>query len=153
MLCFWGTPRIFFRLNIRSIWAAKLTFWKLERGQRLCWCDPGLWGWSAGGSSQGDLGWAGTRCLIISQSSSHQGHCWEAGCWWSSQPGQGQILFQSGCWAAGIELSGYWAAAIELSSIFLFRLLNFNHVRYFLPRLLVFWSRTVLSEYCTLSSI
>ena len=34
-----------------------------------------------------------------------------------------------------------------------FRLLNFNHERYFLPRLLVFWSRTVLSEYCTLSSI
>ena len=52
-----------------------------------------------------------------------------------------------------IELSGYWAAGIELSSIFLFRLLKFNQVRYFLPRLLVFWSRTVLSEYCTLSSI
>ena len=24
----------------------------------VCWCDPGLWGWSAGGSSQGDLGLA-----------------------------------------------------------------------------------------------
>ena len=77
--CVFGGLLIFFRLNIRSIWAAKLTFWKLERGQRLCWCDSGLWGWSAGGSSQGDLGWEGTLLLIISQSSSHQGHCWEAG--------------------------------------------------------------------------
>ena len=147
-------------LNIRSIWAAKLTFWKLERGQRLCWCDSGLWGWSAGGSSQGDLGWEGTLLLIISQSSSHQGHCWEAGKRQQlgvmvkpAGPRIAQILFLSGCWAAGIELSGYWAAGIELSSIFLFRLLKFNQVRYFLPRLLVFCSRTVLSEYCTLSSI
>ena len=31
-------------------------FWKLERGQRLCWCDSGLWGWPAGGSTQGDIG-------------------------------------------------------------------------------------------------
>ena len=77
--CVYGGLLIFFRLNIRSIWAAKLTFWKLERGQRLCWCDSGLWGWSAGGSSQGDLGWEGTLLLFISQSSSHQGHCWEAG--------------------------------------------------------------------------
>ena len=41
------------RWNIRSIWVAKLSFWKLERGLRLCWCDPGLWEWSAGRSSQG----------------------------------------------------------------------------------------------------
>ena len=81
-----------------------------------------------------------------------------AGRWWSKPVGPriAQILFLSGCWAAGIELSGYWAAGIELSSIFLFRLLNFNPVRillrYFLPMLLVFRSRTVLSEYCTLSS-
>ena len=68
-------------------------------------------------------------------------------------PRMAEILFLSGCWAAGVELSGCWAAGIELSSVFLFRLLNFNQVRYFLPRLLVFWSRTVLSEYCTLSSI
>ena len=77
--CVFGGLLIFFRLNIRSKWAVKLTFWKLERGQRLCWCDSGLWGWSAGGSSQGDLGWEGTLLLIISQSSSHQCHCWEAG--------------------------------------------------------------------------
>ena len=30
--------------------------WKSERRQWLCWCDPGLWGWPLGGSSQGDLG-------------------------------------------------------------------------------------------------
>ena len=50
---------IFFRWNSRPIWVTKLSFWKFERGQQLCWCDPGVWGWSAGGSSQGDLGWAG----------------------------------------------------------------------------------------------
>ena len=123
--CVFGGLLIFFRLNIRSLWAAKLTFWKLERGQRLCWCDSGLWGWSAGGSSQGDLGWEGTLLLIISQSSSHQGHCWEAGKRQQlgvmvkpAGPRIAQILFLSGCWAAGIELSGYWAAGFELSSIF-----------------------------------
>ena len=30
--------------------------WKLERWQWLHWCDPSLWGWSAGGGTQGDLG-------------------------------------------------------------------------------------------------
>ena len=50
---------IFFRWKSRPIWVTKLSFWKFERGQQLCWCDPGVWGWSAGGSSQGDLGWAG----------------------------------------------------------------------------------------------
>ena len=39
----------------KDIWVAKLSFWKLEIGHWLCWCDPGLWGWSAGGSSQGNL--------------------------------------------------------------------------------------------------
>ena len=50
---------IFFRWNSRPIWVTKLSFWKFERGQQLCWCDPGVWGWSAGGSAQGYLGWAG----------------------------------------------------------------------------------------------
>ena len=31
-------------------------FWKSNRGQGLLWCDPGLRGWSTGGSSQGHLG-------------------------------------------------------------------------------------------------
>ena len=50
---------IFFRWKSRPIWVTKLSFWKFERGQQLCWCDPGVWGWSAGGSAQGYLGWAG----------------------------------------------------------------------------------------------
>jgi len=32
-------------------------FWKLEKEQWLCWCHSGLWGWSAGCNTQGDLGW------------------------------------------------------------------------------------------------
>ena len=50
---------IFFRWNSRPIWVTKLSTWKFERGQQLYWCDPGVWGWSAGGSAQGYLGWAG----------------------------------------------------------------------------------------------
>ena len=30
--------------------------WKPQRKQWLYWCDLGLWGWSAGGRAQGDLG-------------------------------------------------------------------------------------------------
>ena len=30
--------------------------WKLERRKQLYWCDPGVWGWSAGGGTQSDLG-------------------------------------------------------------------------------------------------
>ena len=100
--------------------------WKLERGHWLCWCNPCLWGWPAGGSSQGDLGWEGTLLLIISQSSSHQGHCWEAGKRQQlgvmvkpAGPRIAQILFLSGCWAAGIEGKKFF---------FVFRSLNFSEV-------------------------
>ena len=30
--------------------------WTSERRKRLCWCDSGLWGWSAGGGTQGNFG-------------------------------------------------------------------------------------------------
>ncbi len=44
-LCIWGAPHIF-QMKYFAIWVAKFRFWKLDRGQRLCWCAPGLWGWS-----------------------------------------------------------------------------------------------------------
>ena len=51
--------------------SGRVELWRFEQQQRLCWCDPGLWGLSTGWSSQGDLGWTGPLSLIISQSSSH----------------------------------------------------------------------------------
>ena len=51
--------------------SGKGELWRFEQQQRLCWCDPGLWGWLTGWSSQGDLGWK-VLFHFISQSSSHQ---------------------------------------------------------------------------------
>ena len=51
-----------------------------------------------------------------------------------------------------VELNYRFTEQLELNYQVFFSL-GCCQVKYFLPRLLVFWSRTVLSEYCTLSSI
>ena len=51
-----------------------------------------------------------------------------------------------------VELNYRFTEQLELNYQVFFSL-GCCQVKYFLPRLLVFWSRTVLSQYCTLSSI
>ena len=54
-LCFNKHYREYHQKN-ESNWQCQQRLWKSNRGQGLLWCDPGLRGWSTGGSSQGHLG-------------------------------------------------------------------------------------------------
>ena len=69
-LYFGVAPHIFQIICFTNM-SGKGELWRFEQQWRLCWCDPGLWGWSTGWSSQGDLGWK-VLFHFISQSSSHQ---------------------------------------------------------------------------------
>ena len=62
-LCVWVTPHIF-QIKYLANMSSKGELWKLDRGQQLCWCDPGLWGWSVDGRSQVYLVWLGRYLLI-----------------------------------------------------------------------------------------
>ena len=52
-LCFGVAPHIFQIICFTNV-SGKGELWRFEQQWRLCWCDPGLWGWSTGWSSQGD---------------------------------------------------------------------------------------------------
>ena len=54
-LCFNKHYREYHQKN-ESNWQCQQCLWKSNQGQGLLWCDPGLRGWSTGGSSQGHLG-------------------------------------------------------------------------------------------------
>ena len=59
---------------------------KLKRRQQLHWCDSGLWGWSAGGGTQGDLGSFKSflpEALVQKQSSSSTNIHERGEIWWS----------------------------------------------------------------------
>ena len=84
----------------------KLSFWKVERGQQLCWWYPGLWGWSAGGSSQGDLGWAWTQEVYATEIVMHL-TSWQLDFNFSSRKRQAPQLkarksLEIGSWHCGI---------------------------------------------------
>ena len=43
--------------EMERLWAKhQLVVWGIEVRQRLCWCHPGQWGWSAGGFAQSCFG-------------------------------------------------------------------------------------------------
>ena len=52
-LYFGVAPHIFQIICFTNM-SGKGELWRFEQQWRLCWCDPGLWGWSTGWSSQGD---------------------------------------------------------------------------------------------------
>ena len=149
-LCFWGSPHIFANEIFGHCERQSLAFGNTKEGNKIVRFRNDCAGVTLACEDGQQV--EAHKVILAEQVLVNKSHCQHhicininnvnvrqkaaAGCWWSSQ--LGQILFLSGCWAA--------------ASIFLFRLLNLNQVKYFLFRLLFFRSRTVLSEYCILSS-